>query len=246
VLFNHENAAAQLTAAMSQVTSLTMTTSQAPSNKAGNASVPYKTTFSSAGLLLVLAMAVSLSFVCGYFHSVIQQTLFSEGFLLSSPLQSLNQERVGGKAHGSNYKNSNSSYELTQAPIIWSTATSHGRSVSIEYDYYHESLIHPAMVTHDNPQRVAILWGVGTTTATIQGASAILRQVLKHNTVEQVVLLSMDLNHTVRFDDFLRTEYQDDPRVKIVDEDGLKWFTEFYSDNEDKDLLFDVIVVDMS
>jgi spermidine synthase len=69
---------------------------------------------------------------------------------------------------------------------------------------------------------------------------------LKHNTVEQVVLLSMDLNHTVRFDDFLRTEYQDDPRAKIVDEDGLKWFTESYSDNEDKDLLFDVIVVDMS
>jgi hypothetical protein len=189
--------------------------------------------------MLVLTVAVSLSFVCGYFHHVIQQTILSDSFLLVSPLQSLNQERVARKAKNSNYKNNNSD-EPTRAPM-WSTTPSHGRSVSTEYDYYYESLIHPTMVTHDNPQWVAILWGIGTTTT--QGASAIIRQVLKHNTVEQVVVLSMDISHTVHFDDVLRTQYRDDTRVKIVDEAALKWFTESYRDDEDKDSFFDVIIV---
>ena len=100
------------------------------------------------------------------------------------------------------------------------------------------------MFTHENPQRVAILWGAATPTT--QGSSAILRQVLKHNTVQQVVLLRMDPNHTVQLDDVLRTEYRDDPRVEIVDENSLTWLTEFYRDQEDKDkLLFDVIIVDL-
>jgi hypothetical protein len=222
---------------------LTMATSESPSSKTRNASVSYKTTFSSAGLLLVLAVSVSLSFVCGYFHHVIQQTILSDSFLLASPLQSLNQERVARRANDSNYNNNNSD-EPTRAPM-WSTTPSHGRRVSTEYDYYYESLIHPTMVTHGNPQRVAILWGARTTTTT-QGASAIIRQVLKHNTVEQVVVLSIDRNHTVHFDDVLRTENRDDTRVKILDEEALKWFTESYRDDEEKDSLFDVIIVDMA
>jgi mannitol-specific phosphotransferase system IIBC component len=234
---------AQLTDAISQITSsLTMTASEYPSSKTRNASVPYKTKTSSAGLLLVLAAAVSLSFACGYFHHVIQQTILSDRFLLASPLLSLNQERVARKANDSNYNNKNNSDEPTRAPM-WSTTPSHVRRVNSEYDYYYESLIHPTMLTHDNPQRVAILCGVGTS-ATTQGASAIVRQVLKHNTVEQVVVLSMDISHTVHFDDVLRTQYRDDTRVKIVDEAALKWFTESYRDDEDKDSFFDVIIVD--
>jgi hypothetical protein len=235
---------AQLTDAISQVTSLTMTASESPSSKTRNASVPYKTTFSSTGLLLVLAVAVSLSFACGYFHHVIQQTILSNSFLLASPLLSLDQERVARKANNLNYNTKNSD-EPTRAPM-WSTTPSHGRRVSTEDDCYYESLTQPTMVTHDNPQRVAILWGVGTTTATTQGASAIVRQVLKHNTVEQVVVLSIDLNHKVHFDDVLRTEYRDDPRVKVVDEEALKWLTQSYRGDEDKDSLFDVIIVDMA
>ncbi|EEC49072.1 predicted protein, partial [Phaeodactylum tricornutum CCAP 1055/1] len=48
---------------------------------------------------------------------------------------------------------------------------------------YHESLVHPAMFSHQNPRRVAIIGG---------GEGAALREVLKHRTVEMVTMLEID------------------------------------------------------
>ena len=48
---------------------------------------------------------------------------------------------------------------------------------------YHEALVHPALFTHEEPRRIAIIGG---------GEGATLREVLKHNTVEQVVMLEID------------------------------------------------------
>ena len=48
---------------------------------------------------------------------------------------------------------------------------------------YHESLVHPAMFAHKNPRRVAIVGG---------GEGATLREVLKHNTVEKVIMIDID------------------------------------------------------
>ena len=48
---------------------------------------------------------------------------------------------------------------------------------------YHESIVHPAMITHPNPKRVAIIGG---------GEGATLREVLKHYTVEEVVMIEID------------------------------------------------------
>lgn len=48
---------------------------------------------------------------------------------------------------------------------------------------YHEALVHPALITHPHPKRVAIIGG---------GDGATLREVLKHNTIESVVLVEID------------------------------------------------------
>ncbi|MCS7127936.1 MAG: spermidine synthase [Sulfolobales archaeon] len=48
---------------------------------------------------------------------------------------------------------------------------------------YHESLVHPAMVTHPNPRRVLIIGG---------GEGATLREVLKHSSVERAVMVDID------------------------------------------------------
>ena len=50
---------------------------------------------------------------------------------------------------------------------------------------YHEALVHPAMFAHENPRRVAIIGG---------GEGATLREVLKHNTVEKVIMITELLN----------------------------------------------------
>jgi len=48
---------------------------------------------------------------------------------------------------------------------------------------YHETLVHPAMITHPNPRNVLILGG---------GEGATLREVLRHATVQKVVMVDID------------------------------------------------------
>jgi len=60
-----------------------------------------------------------------------------------------------------------------------------GKTQSTLYDefIYHESLVHPAMITHPNPRKVLILGG---------GEGATAREVLKHRSVEEVVMVDID------------------------------------------------------
>ena len=48
---------------------------------------------------------------------------------------------------------------------------------------YHESLVHPTMLVHTNPKRVLIIGG---------GEGATLREVLRHKSVEEVVMVDID------------------------------------------------------
>lgn len=99
--------------------------------------------------------------------------------------------------------------------------------------YYHESLVHPAMVLHPNPRRVLILGG---------GEGATLREVLKYNTVEKAVMVDIDEEVVKISRDYL-TEWHsgafDDPRSSIVIEDG-KAFVERLGER------FDVIIMDLT
>ena len=113
---------------------------------------------------------------------------------------------------------------------------------------YHEALVHPAMFAHHNPKRVAIIGG---------GEGATLREVLKHDTVETVVMIEIDemmvevsRKYIPEWSDCSnivgsRDSCIDDPRAQMYFEDALKWFEDRFGANSTiKEEPFDVIIMD--
>lgn len=114
---------------------------------------------------------------------------------------------------------------------------------------YHEALVHPALFTHDNPRRVIILGG---------GTGATLCEVLKHNTVQEVVVVEHDhgllnvarqylpdwsdcSNLIGRVDSCF-----DDPRITVHCRNVVTWFMEMFGANATvtESDRFDVLIVD--
>ena len=122
---------------------------------------------------------------------------------------------------------------------------------------YHETLVHPGMFQHPNPKRVAIIGG---------GEGATLREVLKHKTVEEVVMIDIDPAimelsrvHLLDWSDCgflqdsssihrLSTSCFDNERATVYAEDAIKWFKDRYlqddSAKSEKYPKFDVIIMD--
>jgi spermidine synthase len=115
---------------------------------------------------------------------------------------------------------------------------------------YHESLVHPSLFAHPNPKRVAIIGG---------GEGATLREVLKHKTIEEVVMIEIDEMMVNASRTFL-PEWNDcsniqgstgncfdDPRTTLYCEDAFQWFKSRYApggtgdNNQER---FDVIIMD--
>ena len=108
---------------------------------------------------------------------------------------------------------------------------------------YHEALVHPAMIAHDNPKRVAIIGG---------GEGATLREVLKHKSVDEVVMIDIDGELVEMCKEYL-PEWNDcsdidasdaescfdDSRATILYEDAFKYFIDAEWDEQ-----FDVIICD--
>jgi len=57
------------------------------------------------------------------------------------------------------------------------------QSAQIDERIYHEALVHPAMMTHPKPQKVLVIGG---------GEGATVREVLKHGTVGEAVMVDID------------------------------------------------------
>ncbi len=98
---------------------------------------------------------------------------------------------------------------------------------------YHEALVHPAMVTHPAPRRVFIAGG---------GEGATAREVLRHRTVESVVMVDIDQEAVAtcraQLVDFHQGAF-DDPRLALVHADAR-------AELEKSDASFDVVVVDVT
>lgn len=131
------------------------------------------------------------------------------------------------------------------------------QSMSYGERAYHEALVHPSMMLHPKPQRVAIIGA---------GEGATLREVLKHSCVKEVIMIEidsavMDLSrkHLPAWNDcsdFKLPEGMppnptgncfDDPRAKVYAEDAIRWFVDRYGDNDKHDgshELFDLIIMD--
>lgn len=115
---------------------------------------------------------------------------------------------------------------------------------------YHESIVHPSLITHDNPKRVAIVGG---------GEGATLREVLKHRSVETAVMIEID-EEVVHLSREYLPEWADcsdiegsdadwcleNGRVEARYEDALAYFMTKYAsiDEENADDRFDVIIMD--
>jgi len=57
------------------------------------------------------------------------------------------------------------------------------QSAQIDESVYHESLVHPALITHPFPRRALVIGG---------GEGATIREVLRHNSIEKVSMVDID------------------------------------------------------
>lgn len=98
---------------------------------------------------------------------------------------------------------------------------------------YHEILVHPALLAHHRPQRVLILGG---------GEGSALREVLRHQCVQEVVLVEQDAT-VVKICRELAPEFHGaafhDPRAHLIVGDAVRYL-------QDCQGAFDVIIADLT
>jgi spermidine synthase len=109
-----------------------------------------------------------------------------------------------------------------------------GKIQSSEADefIYHESLVHPAMITHPKPETVFIAGG---------GEGATLREVLSHNTVKMAVMVDIDEEVIALSRKYLPTHNRGafaDERTELYHLDAR----EYLEKSPDR---YDIIVIDL-
>jgi spermidine synthase len=110
------------------------------------------------------------------------------------------------------------------------------QSSVVDEHYYHEFLVHPAMVLHPEPERVLVIGG---------GEGATLREVLKHSTVREAVMVDIDEVVVEISKKYLEEMHQgsfDDPRARVVVMDGFEYMKQASNRGEK----FDVIIMDLT
>ncbi|HNW31563.1 MAG TPA: methyltransferase domain-containing protein [Caldisericia bacterium] len=108
------------------------------------------------------------------------------------------------------------------------------QSSVVDEHVYHELIVHPALFSHPNPKSILILGG---------GEGATLREILKHKTVEHVVMCDIDRQAVDLFKTHLPEWHQNsfyDPRVELIHGDA-RAYLEKAPDGE-----FDVIISDLT
>jgi spermidine synthase len=98
---------------------------------------------------------------------------------------------------------------------------------------YHEILVHPALLAHPAPRRVFIVGG---------GEGATVREVLRHRTVERVLMVDIDEEVVARCKEMLPEWHRgsfEDPRVEVRFMDARRYL-------EETDERFDAMVIDIS
>ncbi|MFN4336193.1 MAG: polyamine aminopropyltransferase [Candidatus Nitrosocaldus sp.] len=102
--------------------------------------------------------------------------------------------------------------------------------------YYHEAIVHPAMITHPKPRDVLILGG---------GEGASLREVLRHNTVKSVVMVEIDEEVVSLSKEHLLSMHDhsyNDQRVTLVIDDAIEYVRRCVNEGR----RFDVIIQDLT
>jgi spermidine synthase len=90
------------------------------------------------------------------------------------------------------------------------------QSCTVDEFIYHEALVHPPLIAHQNPKRVLVLGG---------GEGATIREILRWNCVEEVTMIDIDGEVVEACKQHLPEMHQnafDDPRVKLMIADALE------------------------
>lgn len=107
------------------------------------------------------------------------------------------------------------------------------QSAQVDEYVYHESLVHPAMMTHSKPQRILVLGG---------GEGATLREVYRHSTVESITMVDIDEELVgicrKHLPEWSEGAYEDE-RTRLVIGDARQ----FVEETQDR---FDVIISDLT
>lgn len=105
-------------------------------------------------------------------------------------------------------------------------------SISDEF-IYHETLVHPLLLALENPQKVLIIGG---------GEGATLREVLKHKSVKEVVMVDIDESVVEFAKKFLEEWHKgafNDPRTRLIIADGY----EYVKNTNER---FDAVILDLT
>ena len=126
--------------------------------------------------------------------------------------------------------------EVVRTVPFGSLLITDGLMQSSEHDeyVYHESLVQPALAAHPNPKRVFIGGG---------GEGATLREVLRHPSVEECVMVDIDgdvVNMCREHTPFYSAGAYDDKRARLVIGDAKEGLM------NEPDASFDVIIMDLS
>ncbi len=106
------------------------------------------------------------------------------------------------------------------------------QSAQLDEFIYHENLVHPAMVSCPNPQKVVIIGG---------GEGATLYEVLRHNTVKRAWMIDIDQRVVELCEKYMPEWHRGafkDKRTTLLFQDGRK----FLEKSKEK---FDVIIIDI-
>ncbi len=99
--------------------------------------------------------------------------------------------------------------------------------------FYHESLVHPAMISHSNPETVLIIGG---------GDGGALEEVLKYKSVKHVQMVELDGEVVELSRQYLSKicgNAFEDSRVELIISDGRRFI-------ENTPLKYDVIILDLT
>ena len=124
--------------------------------------------------------------------------------------------------------------EVVHSDVYGRSLLLDGKTQSTERDehIYHETLVHPALLSHPNPRDVFIGGG---------GEGGTLRETLAHRTVESVVMVDLDRQVVDLCRQHLPQHHQgafDDPRTTLVFDDARKYLA---SSSQQ----FDVMIMDL-
>lgn len=125
--------------------------------------------------------------------------------------------------------------DLVDTPTWGKVLLLDGKMQSTEADeqVYHELLVHPPLLHHPNPKRVFIMGG---------GEGATAREILRHPSVEQVVMVDIDKVVTDFCSQHLERNVAAfaDPRLRLINDDAR---TQLEAAD---DASFDVIIGDLA